>query len=53
MDSGVLFEDYEFPADDSSISFSRRQDRRIEWCRPMEIADDPQVMIMMSDNDNN
>ncbi|XP_011304758.1 calpain-A isoform X2 [Fopius arisanus] len=43
--SGQLFEDPEFPADDSSLYFSRRPDRYIEWRRPMEIADNPQLFV--------
>ncbi|XP_029176499.1 calpain-A isoform X5 [Nylanderia fulva] len=43
--TGRLFEDPEFPANDSSLYFSRRSDRYIEWKRPMEIADNPQLFI--------
>ncbi|XP_020282744.1 calpain-A-like isoform X3 [Pseudomyrmex gracilis] len=43
--TGRLFEDLEFPADDSSLYFSRRPDRYIEWKRPMEIADNPQLFV--------
>ncbi|XP_018396576.1 PREDICTED: calpain-A isoform X2 [Cyphomyrmex costatus] len=43
--TGRLFEDPEFPANDSSLYFSRRPDRYIEWKRPMEIADDPQLFV--------
>ncbi|KAJ8678899.1 hypothetical protein QAD02_014686 [Eretmocerus hayati] len=43
--TGQLFEDPEFPATDSSISFSRRPDRYVEWRRPMEIADNPQLFV--------
>ncbi|XP_011333302.2 calpain-A isoform X2 [Ooceraea biroi] len=43
--SGRLFEDPEFPANDSSLYFSRRPDRYIEWKRPMEIADNPQFFV--------
>uniref|UniRef100_A0A336LNB6 CSON015267 protein n=1 Tax=Culicoides sonorensis TaxID=179676 RepID=A0A336LNB6_CULSO len=45
LSQGVLFEDSEFPANDASLSYSRRPDRRIEWKRPMEIADDPQFFV--------
>ncbi|XP_023248416.1 calpain-A isoform X3 [Copidosoma floridanum] len=45
LDEGYLFEDPEFPAVDSSLFFSRRPDRYIEWKRPMEIADDPQLFV--------
>ncbi|XP_012250974.2 calpain-A isoform X2 [Athalia rosae] len=45
LSMGRLFEDPEFPAQDSSIYFSRRPDRYIEWRRPMEIADSPQLFV--------
>ncbi|XP_034934102.1 calpain-A isoform X2 [Chelonus insularis] len=45
LSQGTLFEDPEFPAVDSSLYFSRRPDRYIEWKRPMEIADDPQLFV--------
>lgn len=35
LSTGTLFEDPEFPADDSSLYFSKRPDRYIEWKRPM------------------
>ncbi|XP_076300875.1 calpain A isoform X4 [Lasioglossum baleicum] len=43
--TGSLFEDPEFPAADSSLYFSKRPDRYIEWKRPMEIADNPQLFV--------
>ncbi|XP_032686633.1 calpain-A isoform X4 [Odontomachus brunneus] len=45
LETGRLFEDPEFPATDSSLYFSRRPDRYIEWKRPMEIVDDPQLFV--------
>ncbi|XP_012347614.1 calpain-A isoform X2 [Apis florea] len=45
LSTGTLFEDSEFPADDSSLYFSKRPDRYIEWKRPMEIADNPQLFV--------
>ncbi|XP_076675847.1 calpain A isoform X1 [Andrena cerasifolii] len=45
LSSGTLFEDPEFAAEDSSLYFSRRPDRYIEWRRPMEIADSPQLFV--------
>ncbi|KAG7206288.1 hypothetical protein KM043_003666 [Ampulex compressa] len=45
LSMGRLFEDPEFPADDTSLYFSRRPDRYIEWKRPMEIADNPQLFV--------
>lgn len=34
LSSGTLFEDPDFPANDSSLFFSRRPDRHYEWLRP-------------------
>lgn len=45
LQNGALFEDPEFPAIDSSLQFSSRPDRHVEWLRPMEIADDPQFFV--------
>ncbi|XP_051175430.1 calpain-A isoform X2 [Leptopilina boulardi] len=45
LSRGQLFEDPIFPATDSSIYFSKRPDRYIEWRRPMEIADNPQFFV--------
>ncbi|XP_037048714.1 calpain-A isoform X5 [Bradysia coprophila] len=45
LQNGVLFEDPDFPAIDSSLQFSRRPDRHIEWLRPMEIADNPEFFV--------
>ncbi|XP_058806410.1 calpain-A-like isoform X2 [Phymastichus coffea] len=45
LSEGRLFEDPEFPAIDSSLFYSRRPDRYVEWRRPMEIADNPQLFI--------
>lgn len=45
LDSGTLFEDPEFEANDKSLFYSRRADRRYEWLRPMEICDDPQFFV--------
>lgn len=41
----MLFEDPEFPAIDASLQFSRRMDRHVEWLRPSEISDDPQLFV--------
>uniref|UniRef100_A0A0M3IPF5 Calpain catalytic domain-containing protein n=1 Tax=Ascaris lumbricoides TaxID=6252 RepID=A0A0M3IPF5_ASCLU len=40
-----LFEDPEFPACDSSLFFSKRPPKLIEWRRPGEIIDDPQLIF--------
>lgn len=34
LEHGILFEDPEFPANDSSLFYSTRPDRHIEWRRP-------------------
>uniref|UniRef100_A0A158Q8T4 Calpain catalytic domain-containing protein n=1 Tax=Elaeophora elaphi TaxID=1147741 RepID=A0A158Q8T4_9BILA len=39
-----LFEDPQFPADDKSLFFSRRPPKEIEWRRPGEICDNPQLL---------
>ncbi|OXA50959.1 Calpain-A [Folsomia candida] len=38
---GVLFEDPEFPAEESSVFFSSEGRRSFEWLRPHEICSDP------------
>ncbi|KAB7507392.1 Calpain-A [Armadillidium nasatum] len=45
LESGSLFEDPEFLAEDSSIFFSKSPPKPFEWKRPHEIADDPQLFI--------
>ncbi|VDN51412.1 unnamed protein product [Dracunculus medinensis] len=44
LKSNTLFEDPEFPANDSSLFYSRRIDRYIEWKRPGELVRDPQLI---------
>ncbi|PAV83941.1 hypothetical protein WR25_02126 isoform B [Diploscapter pachys] len=39
-----LFEDPHFPANDSSLYFSRRPPKSVEWLRPGEIVRDPQLI---------
>uniref|UniRef100_A0A1I7YWG2 Calpain catalytic domain-containing protein n=1 Tax=Steinernema glaseri TaxID=37863 RepID=A0A1I7YWG2_9BILA len=39
-----LFEDPEFPANDSSLYFSRRPPKRVTWLRPGEIVKEPQLI---------
>ncbi|KAI6214113.1 Calpain catalytic domain-containing protein [Aphelenchoides besseyi] len=41
----VLFEDPEFPAIDSSLYFSHPPKGHIEWKRPAEIVDSPQLIV--------
>lgn len=45
LENEMLFEDTEFPPIDSSLQFSRRMDRHVEWLRPHEIDDDPQFFV--------
>ncbi|XP_017779020.1 PREDICTED: calpain-A-like isoform X2 [Nicrophorus vespilloides] len=44
-ENGSLFEDPQFPASDSSLFYSQRPDRRIQWLRPHEISDDPKLFV--------
>uniref|UniRef100_A0A7I4YCS1 Calpain catalytic domain-containing protein n=1 Tax=Haemonchus contortus TaxID=6289 RepID=A0A7I4YCS1_HAECO len=39
-----LFEDPHFPAQDSSLFYSRSPPKRVEWLRPGEIVRDPQLI---------
>ncbi|XP_061563382.1 calpain-3b isoform X2 [Cololabis saira] len=41
----VLFEDPLFPADDSSLFYSKKPSMRFEWKRPSEICDNPQFIV--------
>ncbi|CAH1283118.1 unnamed protein product [Diabrotica balteata] len=43
--NGTLFEDPEFPCNDSSLFFSQRPDRNYEWKRPHEISNDPKFFV--------
>ncbi|XP_069773344.1 calpain-3 [Narcine bancroftii] len=42
---GVLFEDPEFPADDSSLFYSQFLPFKLEWKRPVEICESPKFII--------
>ncbi|VDK78161.1 unnamed protein product [Onchocerca ochengi] len=44
LKSNTLFEDPEFPADDSSLFFSRRPPKYVEWLRPGEIVNAPMLI---------
>ncbi|KHN84956.1 Calpain clp-1 [Toxocara canis] len=44
LNSQTLFEDPEFPADDSSLFYSRSPPKFVEWKRPGEIVRDPQLI---------
>ncbi|TKR77528.1 hypothetical protein L596_018482 [Steinernema carpocapsae] len=39
-----LFEDPEFPAEDSSLYYSKRPPKRVTWMRPGEIVREPQLI---------
>jgi len=45
LSSGSLWEDPEFPAIDSSLFYSQRPPRAIEWKRPSEICDNPRLFV--------
>ncbi|KAF2359806.1 Peptidase C2 calpain large subunit domain III [Trinorchestia longiramus] len=45
LESGVLFEDPSFPAEDISIFFSKSPPKPFEWKRPHEISSDPQLFV--------
>ncbi|XP_030066111.1 calpain-6 [Microcaecilia unicolor] len=40
-----LFEDPEFPAEDNSLFYSRSPPGRVEWKRPKELCEDPQLIV--------
>ncbi|XP_072342719.1 calpain-3-like isoform X3 [Scyliorhinus torazame] len=42
---GVLFEDEEFPANDSSLFCTKDMPFKLEWKRPPEICDNPKFII--------
>ncbi|XP_069806781.1 calpain-3 isoform X2 [Dendropsophus ebraccatus] len=41
----VLFEDWDFPANDSSLFYSQKLPVKFEWKRPPEICENPQFII--------
>ncbi|XP_054713836.1 LOW QUALITY PROTEIN: calpain-A-like [Uloborus diversus] len=45
LQSGTLFEDPDFQAEDSSIFFSRSCPGGIRWKRPSEICDEPRLFV--------
>uniref|UniRef100_A0A3P8VMT6 Calpain 9 n=1 Tax=Cynoglossus semilaevis TaxID=244447 RepID=A0A3P8VMT6_CYNSE len=45
LQQGVLFEDQDFPATDSSLFFSQSVPVNIEWKRPTEICQNPQFIV--------
>lgn len=45
LENGMLFEDPEFPPVDSSLQYSRRMDRHVQWLRPHEIVDQPEFFV--------
>ncbi|KAM7419853.1 hypothetical protein PAMA_016792 [Pampus argenteus] len=45
LQKGVLFEDPDFPATDSSLFFSESVPIQFEWRRPKELCDDPKFIV--------
>ncbi|RVE76698.1 hypothetical protein OJAV_G00011230 [Oryzias javanicus] len=45
LQKGVLFEDPDFPAVDSSLFFSQSVPVQIEWKRPKEICENPKFIV--------
>lgn len=45
LDSGRLFEDPDFPAENKSLFYSQRANRQYEWRRPFEICENPQFFV--------
>ncbi|XP_017295028.1 calpain-9 [Kryptolebias marmoratus] len=45
LQKGVLFEDPDFPAADSSLYYSQSVPVQIEWKRPTEICDKPKFIV--------
>ncbi|EDV27479.1 uncharacterized protein TRIADDRAFT_21543 [Trichoplax adhaerens] len=45
LESGKLFEDPTFPANDSSLYYDKRESHGIVWLRPKEITDDPKLYV--------
>ncbi|XGW32002.1 hypothetical protein V3C99_010295 [Haemonchus contortus] len=45
LTSKILFEDPEFPAADRSLYFKTPPDQHVEWKRPGEIVNDPQLIV--------
>uniref|UniRef100_A0A4W6G9J5 Calpain 9 n=1 Tax=Lates calcarifer TaxID=8187 RepID=A0A4W6G9J5_LATCA len=45
LQKGVLFEDPDFPATDSSLFFSQSVPVQIQWKRPTELCENPQFIV--------
>ncbi|XP_071361442.1 calpain-9 isoform X1 [Trachinotus anak] len=45
LQNGVLFEDPDFPATDSSLFFSQSVPVQIEWKRPKELCENPRFIV--------
>jgi len=45
LQKGVLFEDPDFPATDSSLFFSQSVPIQFEWRRPKELCDNPKFIV--------
>uniref|UniRef100_A0AAQ5YBL0 Calpain 9 n=1 Tax=Amphiprion ocellaris TaxID=80972 RepID=A0AAQ5YBL0_AMPOC len=49
LQNGVLFEDPDFPAADSSLYYSQSVPVNIEWKRPKELCDNPKFIVGNAD----
>ncbi|XP_070776150.1 calpain-9 isoform X2 [Enoplosus armatus] len=49
LQKGVLFEDPDFPAVDSSLFFSQSVPVQIEWKRPKELSENPKFIVGNAD----
>ncbi|XP_008283202.1 calpain-9 [Stegastes partitus] len=49
LQKGVLFEDPDFPATDSSLYYSQSVPVNIEWKRPKELCDNPRFIVGKAD----
>ncbi|XP_023700707.2 calpain-5-like [Paramormyrops kingsleyae] len=45
LNDGKLFEDPEFPAEDSSLFFKKSPPGTVKWLRPREICDEPRLFV--------
>ena len=45
VESGQLFEDPKFPAEESSLFYTAGKGAAIEWKRPKEICEDPKLFV--------
>lgn len=45
LKNGILFEDTEFPADETSLQLSKQNIRQIKWLRPRDLVENPQFFV--------